>query len=189
VTVASEFNSLIRQELDIEGLLRSVLEYLLTKTGPTNAAIFLPSASGDFTLGAYVNYDGPKDSGEVLLDHLAAALAPRFESEHGVVHLCGRDEIAARLGECAEWLGDASMSAFACHNEEECLAVCVVFRDRRVPFPADTGPVLETISALFAKQLTRVVKVHHRHLPPSQWGTDCGPADDDDGAPDIDLAA
>jgi len=188
VTVASEFNSLVRQELDIESLLRTVLEYLLTKTGPTNAAIFLPSTSGDFTLGAYVNYDGPKDSGEVLLDHLAAALAPRFESEHGITVLTGRHELESRVGSCADWLADSTLVAFACHNDDECLAVCVLFRDRRVPFGKELLPVLETLSALFARQLTRVVKVHHRHLPPSTWGTDA-PGDDDDGMPDIDLAA
>ncbi len=188
VTVASEFNSLVRQELDIESLLRTVLEYLLTKTGPTNAAIFLPSTSGDFTLGAYVNYDGPKDSGEVLLEHLAAALAPRFESERGIAVLNGRRELEARLGSCADWLADSTLLAFACHNEDECLAVCVLFRDRRVPFAGELLPVLETLSALFARQLTRVVKVHHRHLPPTQWGTDLS-GDDDDGTPDIDLAA
>ena len=189
VTVASEFNSLVRQELDIESLLRTVLEYVLTKTGPTNAAIFLPSTSGDFTLGAYVNYDGPKDSGEVLLDHLAAALAPRFENEPGITLLTGRDELESRLGKCADWLSDSTLAAFACHNDDECLAVVTLFRDKRVPFGKDLLPVLETLSVLFAKQLTRVVKVHHRHLPPTQWGTDCGPGEDDDGAPDIDLAA
>ena len=39
VSLASEFSSLIRQELDVESLLRTTLEYLLTKTGATNAAV------------------------------------------------------------------------------------------------------------------------------------------------------
>ena len=71
VTLASEFNSLIRQELDLESLLRVSVEFILGKSGPTNAAVFLPAASGDYSLGAYVNYDCPKDSAEVLMDQLA----------------------------------------------------------------------------------------------------------------------
>ena len=33
---------------------------MLTKTGPTNAAVFLPGTGTDFDLGAYVNYDCPR---------------------------------------------------------------------------------------------------------------------------------
>lgn len=35
-SLASEFSTIVRQELDIEGLLRTVLEFLLPRTGPTN---------------------------------------------------------------------------------------------------------------------------------------------------------
>lgn len=192
VTVASEFNSLIRQELEIESLLRTVLEYLLTKTGPTNAAIFLPSTSGDFTLGAYVNYDGPKDSAEVILDHLADTLAPRFEHERGVVHLSGRNQIAARAGRASEWLGDANLIVFSCHNDDECLAVVALFRDKKNAFTDAIVQTLEALSGLFGKQLARVVHVHHRHLPQSKWGKTAegnNTREEDDDLPDIDLAA
>lgn len=189
VTAASEFNSIIRQELEIESLLRVVLEYVLTKTGPTNAAIFLPSTSGDFTLGAYVNYDGPRDSAEILLDHLADALAPRFEGEQDVVVLTGRAQIAARVGRASEWLGESTLAAFSCHNDDECLAVVALFRDKNTPFPEPLVPLLRTLSDLFAQQLARVVHVHHRHLPQSQWGDTLDPSHDDEDLPDIDLAA
>jgi DNA-binding response OmpR family regulator len=189
VTVASEFNSIVRQELDIESLLRCVLEYLLTRTGPTNAAIFLPSTSGDFTLGAYVNYDGPRDSAEILLDHLADSLAPRFENESDIVLLSGRAEIAARVGRASEWLGDSNLAAFSCHNGDECLAVVALFRDQNTPFPEPLIPVLRTLSDLFARQLARVVHVHHRHLPPGKWGGKFDTTRDDEDLPDIDLAA
>jgi hypothetical protein len=189
VTTASEFNSLVRQELDIESLLRTVLEYLLTKTGPTNAAIFLPSSSGDFTLGAYVNLDHPKDSSEVLLDHLAASLAPKFENQTGVTVLTGKTELISRLGAPAEWIGDATLAAFACNADNECLAVVILFRDRRNPFPESAVALLGTLSSIFGKQLSRVVHVHHRHLPPSKWGVAWDSPEPDDERPDADLAA
>src|SRR5262249_35681787 len=71
VSMAGELNAILGQELELESLLRTVLEYVLKKIGSTNAAIFLPTTAGDYTLGAYVNYDCPKDSAEMLLDHLA----------------------------------------------------------------------------------------------------------------------
>lgn len=184
---ASEFNAVVRQELDIESLLRTVLELLLARSGPTNAAIFLPSSSGDFTLGAYVNYDGPKDVAEVMLDHLASALAPKLEHEVGIISVTGRAELEKKLGNGAEWLGDATLRAFSCMQDGECLAVTILYRDQRSPFTAELDALLPLIARLFAKQLSRVIHVHHRHMPKNKWGLPGAELDDD--SPDIDLAA
>jgi FixJ family two-component response regulator len=179
--LAGEFNGIIRQELDIESLLRTALEFILAKTGPTNAAVFLPASSGDFSLGAYVNYDCAKDTAEVLLDHLASALAPRFENETGVTVLSGRDELTRRLGECADWIGDSNVIVFPCRHDGECLAVVALFRGSRQAFTKDVIMMLGPIADLFGRQLGRVIKIHHRHLPKHQWGA---------GDPeDLDLSA
>src|SRR5690606_26159418 len=61
VRITGELGALLRQELEIEGLLRTTLEYALARLGPTNAAIFLPSSGGEFSLGAYVNHDVPRE--------------------------------------------------------------------------------------------------------------------------------
>jgi len=190
VGLSSEFNSLIRQELDVESLLRTALEYMLTKTGPTNAAVFLPATSGDFSLGAYVNYDCAKDTAEVLLDHLAAALAPKFETEREVVFMNGRGELEARIGEAADWLRESACVTLSCRVDGECLAVLTLFRDRSAPFGEGLRPILKTMGDLFGKQLSRIIHVHHRHLPKSKWGAPgdpCDPPERNDD--DIDLAA
>ncbi|MBL0922760.1 MAG: response regulator, partial [Phycisphaerales bacterium] len=136
VSMASEFASLLKQELDVESLLRTCLEFVLTRTGPTNAAIFLPSNHCDYSLGAYVNYDCPKDSAEVLLDHLADVLAPRVDraerlieapDDAGLERLLGADE--------AHWLAGTGAIAYPCRHEGECLAVLVLFRDRTKVYP------------------------------------------------------
>ncbi|MBX3377716.1 MAG: response regulator [Phycisphaeraceae bacterium] len=184
LSIASEFNSLIRQELDVESLLRTALEFILAKTGPTNAAVFLPATSNDFSLGAYVNYDCPKDAADVLLDHLAGIVAPRMENERELKIMPTYAELEAFLGADAHWLAESSAISFACHHEDECLAVVILFRDRRNPFPETAAPTLSVIADLFGKQLGRVIHIHHRHLPKDQWGG-FGEADDDD----IDLAA
>jgi DNA-binding response OmpR family regulator len=184
--VASEFSSLIRQELDVESVLRTALEYILAKTGPTNAAVFLPSASCDWSLGAYVNYDVAKDNADMLLEHLAAIVPPRVQDEPELRSLCGRKELEAFFAEDAHWLGDSRVIVFACHSGGECLGAVILFRDRRSPFADTVVPTLKIVAQIFGRQLARVVHVHHRHLPKDQWGGFGVPEDDDD---DIDLAA
>ncbi len=182
-SVASEFNALVRQELDLESLLRTALEFLLPRTGPTNAAVFLPSSSGDFSLGAYVNYDRPRDTAEVLFDHLAATLAPALEHEREVVRL-SPEMLVERLGE-DDWLDAQEVLGMACRHEGECLAVLVLFRDRRQPFDPALMTLLASLRELLGRQLARVIQTHHRHLPKDKWGL----LGDDDLGDDADLAA
>ncbi len=186
MSVASEFNSLIRQELDIESLLRTALEFVLSKTGPTNAAVFLPSNSNDFSLGAYVNYDCPKDAADVLLEHLAGVVAPRMEHEKNILRLTTGAQLTAFLGDDAHWLGDSGAVTFACRHDNECLAVVILFRNRSNPFPESLLPTARTIADLFGKQLARVIHIHHRHLPKEEWN---GFGEGEDPSDDIDLAA
>jgi DNA-binding response OmpR family regulator len=187
---ASEFNSLIRQELDVESVLRTALEYILAQTGPTNAAIFLPGngssggSGADFTLGAYVNYDVSKDMLDMVLEHLASFVPPRLEAENELKIISGAQELHAFFGDEAHWLGDSRAVAFACHHQGECLAAAILFRDGRNPFPEAVISTLRIVAALFGRQLARVIHIHHRHLPKDQWNGFC-----DDGDDDIDLAA
>jgi DNA-binding NarL/FixJ family response regulator len=186
ISTASEFGSLIRQDLDVESLLRTTLEYVLAKAGPTNAAVFLPATSGDFSLGAYVNYDCPKDTADVMLERMSGVMATRMEHETGLKVLNTPEDLSAFLGVDAHWLADSRVISFACHHDGECLAVVCLFRDRRQPFPESLIPTLRIIADLFGKQLSRVIHIHHRHLPKDQWG---GFGAVDEGDDDIDLAA
>ncbi len=190
VGMTAEFNSLIRQELDLESLLRTVLEFVLAKLGPTNAAIFLPNTTGDYTLGAYVNYDCPRDTAEVLLEHLAGVMPERFEEEDRVVLMRSERALLDRLGDHADWLDGHAVACFACRHDDECLAVVTLFRDRRTGFGDDHVGMLNALADLFAQQLARVIQIHHRHIPKEQWGADAH--DDDaweDGADDWGMAA
>ncbi len=182
VAMASEFSSLLSQELDVESLLRTTLEYLLTKTGPTNAAVFLPSNHCDFSLGAYVNYNCSRDAADVLLDHLADVIAPRFQDEPGIVVFNDDDDLVEGLGEDAHWLADSRVVVFACRHEGEALAVITLFRDRVDPFSDELLDQIDVLRGIFAEGLARVIRVHHRHLPEDQWsGWDpFGEEDDED---------
>ncbi|RMH26480.1 MAG: response regulator [Planctomycetota bacterium] len=179
VRMTGELETLLRQELEIEGLLRTVLEYTLARLGPTNAAVFLPSSSGEFSLGAYVNHDVPKDHAEVMLDHLADSLAPAFEDREGVQCMSGSAEIESWLGCDAHWLEDRTVLVYACRREGECLGVLTLFRDQGRSFSEANIRAVNIIGGLFAAQLERVIRVHHRHLPKHKWGVFDPPAQDD----------
>lgn len=162
-SVTSEFASLIRGELDVEELLRTLLEYVLTKTGPTNAAVFLPTGHEDYSLGAYVNYDLPRDTADVLLDHLADVLPEEFEGEETVAVLAGSSAVRGRLGDEAEWLDGSCLAVLACVHRGETLAVMSLFRDVAAPFSEDVLQTLRVLRDLFAEQLGRVITIHNRH--------------------------
>ena len=165
----SEFRAVIEQELDIEALLRATLEHMLRKTGPTNAAVYLPSNHSDFSLGAYVNYDCPKDAADVLLDHLADVLAPAFAHLDDVLVLDDESDLEAHIGDDADWLRDSRVIVFACRDEDECLAVVTFFRDRDMPYADDLVPRLAAMKDVFAQQLAKVVRVHHRMIEDNDW--------------------
>lgn len=189
LTMATEIASIFRQELDLESLLRTALECLLKKTGPTNAAIFLPSSAGDFTLGAYANYDCPKAGAETMLDTLAGVVAPAFERRPGIHHLPTPAHVELLLGEHAHWLPNSAMVVTACRADDECLAVLALFRDSRDTFSPEVRSKVGLVAELFTQQLARVVRTHHRHLPKDKWASpgDVGLEADDEsefGGPD-----
>jgi DNA-binding response OmpR family regulator len=179
---ADRFGAMIRGELDVETLLRQLLEFILAHAGPTNAAVFLPGSTGDFSLGAYVNYTCPKDTVEVLLDHLANVAAPRLEHTLGTLSLTTEPALRDRLGDGADWLTDHHLLAFTCRDasdpDAECLAVVTLFRDRRTPFDPAAVELASRLGPVFGAQLGRVVRIHHRHLPRDKWSALGDPIDD-----------
>ena len=188
VTLATEFRSLVQQELDVEALLRTTLEYMLSKTGPTNAAVFLPTGHADYSLGAYINYDIPRDTVDMLLDHLADIIAPRFASESDMI-LCRSDaELTRWIGDDASWLSGSDLVSLTCRRKGEPLAVITLFRDRGHPFSDEVIDRFRVMSEIFAEQLSRIIRVHNRMLPEDQWpGFEFEEGDDEgEGESDID---
>lgn len=174
----SEFKALIEQELDIEAVLRTSLEFMLRKTGPTNAAIYLPGQHGDYSLGAYVNYDCPKETADVLLDHLADVLAPKFDAIENTLVLDNDDAIERAIGDDAGWLAGSRVIVVACRHDDECLAVLTFFRDNAKSFPDDLPHQLDAIKEVFAQQLAKVIRVHHRVVADNEDWLGADDADD-----------
>ena len=162
VETTTELRSLLQNELDLEQLLRRVMEFILDKIGPTNVVVFLPSHEGGFTVGGYVNYSCDKESSPVLLQHLADIAAPRIAEEPQVMWLTDNNMIDAWLGDDAAWLSDSQVLAAGCRDGEDGLAAVMLFRDAEEPFEDAHYELLEAICPMFAAHLVKVINIHHR---------------------------
>ncbi|MFP4146004.1 MAG: response regulator [Phycisphaeraceae bacterium] len=156
------FAERISGELDFEQLLRTTLEYLMEKAGPSNAAIFLPSAYGEFSLGGYISYDISGESAQLLLQHLADVLVPQIDAGEGPLHLRDNEAMEASLGDDALYLSDCELIGFPCRHEAETLAVIVLFRDQGEPFAAELAEAFAALAPMLAEQLARIIRVHYR---------------------------
>jgi len=170
VAMASEFRTLLRQELGVEDVLRTALEYLLTRTGPTNAAVFLPDQQQNYSLGAYVNYDCPRESIDTVLGHLCRSICPQMASESEIIAFDDAEEFAKWIGLDDGFFADSDVIAFSCRHRGECLAVVVLFRSHSDAFAPELAATLDTLRAIFAEQLSRLIDVHHRAKP--RWPGD-----------------
>lgn len=191
--LAGEFAAVLRQELDLENLLRVSLESMLARVGTTNAAIFLPSSGGDFSVGAYVNADSTREATQILLDHLADSLPRRVRPDGQPTVMNSRSELVTALGPSASWLEDNSAVMMSCRHEGETLAVLIFYRPRLCPFMPQTVSTIATMAGVFGRQLAKVVRLHHRHTPGQGHGFgggDTKPQDDrGDRGDDLDMAA
>ncbi len=189
VVQTSEFDGIVKDELDLEALLRKTLEHLMAKLGPANAAIFLPATMDEYSLGGYVNYDCTKEAADLLLEQLADSLAPRIAAQEDLVHLTDREAIERWIGPEAGSLGDCELLAVPCMNEDECLAVLVLFRDVDQPFVEDHLDRLSALAPMMGEALEKIIRVHHRSLfqPGDEDGYDAEDANDADNPFGVDL--
>jgi len=162
VAMVTEFRTLLRQELDLEELLRSALEYLLVKTGPTNAAVFLPDEGEAWSLGAYVNFDCDRATISTVLDTLGEAVCPQMAEETELVQFDDTNEFAAWIGADVDELAGSQVVAFSCLHDNRCMAIIVLFRDRSQPFTDKLAGTLDLLRPIFAAQLSQIIRIHHR---------------------------
>ncbi len=167
LTQTHEYTNLIRQELDLETLLRRTLEYILQKIGPTNAAIYLPASTEpeEYSLGGYVNYECNAESAEILLQHLADVLAPKMVETKWPMHFTDSGALEEWLGESFPYLSESHLLTFPCRHEDDTLAVVVLFRHHNQPFGSSAVHTCTSIAPLLAQSLAKVVNIYHRLAP------------------------
>ncbi len=186
--LVGEFRGLISQELDVEDLLRTSLQYLLTKTGATNAAVFLPgSMATQFGLGAYVHYDCPRASAQPLLSSLAETVCPKLALTQDIVRFTDTAQFVESLGISASVLDESELVAWPAHHGEECMGVFFLFRSKSEPFRDELAGLIDALRPVFAAQMAKIVRVHHRSAftwPVMQADDDQGKDASDDASDD-----
>lgn len=182
-STVSAFQALLSQELGIEGVLQTSLEFILGKTGPTNAAIFLADSPTSYSLGAYVNYDCPREQADPVLKKFAADICHHVAGPDDLVRFQDVDAFIEAVGPDAEILKSADIIGMPCCSDDECLAVVFLFRPADEEYSEDLAPILDSLRGALAEQLATIVNVHHRisdHWPDestdesSDWGFGTG---------------
>lgn len=188
--IAGEFRGLLSQELDVEDLLRTALQYLLTKTGATNAAVYLPgSKATQFGLGAYVHYDCPRATAQPLLDRLGSDICQRLATRQDIIRFTDTRDFVHAIGMAGAVLEDAELVAWSAQHEDECMAVFFLFRNRAEPFKEELAVLIDVLRPVFAAQMAKVVRIHHRsnfQFPKLQSDADEVDGDDDEDRDDED---
>jgi FixJ family two-component response regulator len=162
VAMTAEYRTLLRQELDLEDLLRVGVEYLIGKVGPTNAAVFLPGSDGEWSLGAYVNYDCPRTVVQPLLDRLASDVCPELSRMDELMRFEDSSDFVESLGLGTTTLASSQIVAWPCFAKDDCLSVFVLFRDAKRGFADELATVIDALRTVFAEQIATVLRVHHR---------------------------
>ncbi|MEM6551749.1 MAG: response regulator [Planctomycetota bacterium] len=171
----------LSDELDLEQVIRKTLEWLVGQSGPSNAAVFLPCSMDEFSLGGYVNHDCTAESADMLLQHLADVLAPKVADRDQLIHLKDNASIEQWIGDDAAYLADSEVLAFAARTDDESLAVLCLFRDAEQPYPEDVVQACRALAPILGETLSRLIRIHHRHLPdPALFDTELTQPDYDD---------
>ena len=181
VAMSSEFKALISQELDVEDMLRTSLEYILKKIGPTNAVVYLQEGDRQYGVGAYVNYQWQDSDLMPMLRELGDLICPAMASEHELVRFDDTSELASEVGGQLGKLSGSQLASFSCHREDECMAVFALFRDEETGFSADEATTIDVLRTIISEQLSQIIRVHKRSKP--EWPDE--PSEDSWG----DLAA
>ena len=175
VAMSSEFRAIISQELGVEDMLRTSLEYILKRVGPTNAAVYVRESDSDrYSVGAYVNYQCQPEGMMELLDELGGIICRPMAGERDLIRFDDTREFAEHAGGHLALLADADITAFSCHRDDECLAVFVLFRDETTGFTDEHAATLDVLREIISEQLSQIVHVHKRSA--CEWPDE--PADD-----------
>ena len=176
-TTVSAFKALLSQELGVEGVLQTALEFVLGTTGPTNAAIFLADSETSYSLGAYVNSDCPREKADPVLNRFATEVCHHVAVPDDLVRFEDIDAFIDAVGPEAEILRSSEIIGMPCSSDGECLAVLFLFRPESESFPEDLAPTLDALRSALADQLATIVNIHHRIA--DHW-----PDESSDEAPD-----
>jgi DNA-binding response OmpR family regulator len=182
VEMTTEFRTLISQELDVEDMLRTTLEYILKKVGPTNGVVHLREAEGEYGIGAFVNYEWQDRNIMPSLEKLGELLCGPMQSEDSLMKFEDVESFARQDGVDPALFEDSEIVSFTCNRNGTCLAIVTLFRSSSTPFTDEMAGMLDAMRDILAEQLGRILRVYKRSI--SEW-----PVESEDESDWGDLAA
>lgn len=163
IEVTNELREKLDDELDLEQVLRRTMEHLLDKIGAANVIVFLPSSSGGFSVGGYVNYSYEKEEISVLMQQLADDAAERLMEQPDTLLLTDDEQLADELDITHSWLDGMHVLATPCLDcDGEPLAGIMLFRPADEPFDAEDIEQIDATAPTLTDHLIKVIRVHHR---------------------------
>jgi len=165
---AADFAQALAGELDVEGVLRRTMEWILRKLGPLNAAIYLPSGEGNFSLGAYLNLDTQADG--PLIDAIGRTIVAQARGPSALV-VEDDKSIDELFGDDGQQLHGRQWLAVGCLTPRECLGVLVVFRSRTAgmtgttELSASARGLIEASAPILAERIEQALGLYHRLHP------------------------
>jgi DNA-binding response OmpR family regulator len=172
--LSAEYLETVKSELEVEGILRKTMEWVLRKLGPVNAAVYLPAGDEFLSLGAYLNLDTHADAaliealGKTVVEQArrgGAGAATTFDDDAMLTEMFAEDA-QALLGK--SWL------AVGCHTARECMGVLVIFRKQEEGKGSDAGTVglMEAIAPVLATRIEQALSFYHRLHPFTDEGSE-----------------
>ena len=160
--ITTEFADLLSHELEVEGILRRTMEWILKKLGPINAAVYLPDADHKFALGAYLNLDTEADA--KLIATIADTIVGAAERSASTLLYSDDQQLSEHFSDPAQLLGRTWLAG-ACRTKKESLAVIVLFRRQGEPLDAQLQAQIEAICPLLAEKLEEALELYNRMNP------------------------
>jgi DNA-binding response OmpR family regulator len=161
--VTTEYAAMLADELEVEGLLRRTMEWVLKKLGPINAAVYLPDVDRKFALGAYLNLDTEADA--ALISTLGQTLVTSAESAAQAVAITSDGQLTEHYGEAAALMHGRTWLACGCFTKRECLAVVVIFRRQNEPIDAYLQSLVEAVCPLLGEKIEEALDLYNRMNP------------------------
>ena len=167
VAMAAEFRTLVSQELEVESMLRTSLEYLLHRLGPTNAAVYIREGDIGWGVGAYINYDRQGENFSEFLQTLGEQSCPLIAQEKSLRIFTDGVSFTNWIDADALDFDGCEVVAVGCFDGERCMAVIVFFRSDSKRFNNESTKIIESLSPTFGSQLGKILKIHRRAQPMS----------------------
>ncbi len=167
----AECRTLLSQEAEPELIVEIAANYLVSRLGPTNAALLVAEGES-FRLAAYVRDDLTRRAAGKVLDQLSSSWATRIAAASSPIVL--QEGSAPREG-CeglAAVLPGRSILAFSCNGAQSTRSrgVVVLFRDSQRPYGDGDIRVARAVGAALGYALDRTDRILNRATP--KWPTE-----------------